>query len=73
VGYNATLQGGLGSNRSRYILRGDQVSRTVFGHTAGVVFSLGNLRIKGTQTWTSREFEGGAAHRWNALDIGLLF
>jgi hypothetical protein len=73
VGYNATLQGGLGSSRSRYTLRGDQVSRTVLGHTAGVAFTLGTLRIEGAQTWTSREFEGGRAHRWNALGFSLLF
>ena len=73
VGYNATLQGGLGSGRSRYTLRPDQVSRTVLGHTAGLVFSLGNLRIEGSQTWLSREFEGGGAHRWNTLSLGLFF
>jgi hypothetical protein len=73
VGYNATLQGGLGRSRSRYTRRRDQVSRTVLGHTAGLVFSFGNLRIEGTQAWVSREFEGGGAHRWNALDLGLFF
>ena len=73
VVYNATLQGGLLNTRSRYTLHRDQVSRTVFGQTTGAAFTLGHLSVEVAQTWVSREFEAGGAHRWNHLSLTLFF
>lgn len=73
VGYNATLQGGPLNPRSPYTLRRDQVSRTVFKQTVGVVCLIGALRMETAQTWVSAEFRGGAAHRWNYVSLRFFF
>ncbi len=73
VGYNATLQGGLVSNRSRYSLRPGQIARTVLRNSFGAVITLGNVSTEGNQSWVSWEFKGGAAYRWNHLGLVLFF
>jgi hypothetical protein len=73
VSYNATLQGGLVNNRSRYTLRPGQIAHTVLRNTFGAVITFGNVSIEGAQSWVSREFKEGAAHRWNHLVLTLFF
>ena len=67
IGYDATLQGILFTNRDPYTLPASDVRRTVLRSSGGIVLEHHQLRIEATATWISPEFAGGRSHRWGQL------
>jgi lipid A 3-O-deacylase len=73
IGYDATLQGSLFTNRDPYTLATGDLRRAVLRSSGGVVLAHGGLSFAATATWISPEFAGGRSHRWGQLGVTVDF
>jgi lipid A 3-O-deacylase len=73
VAYNASLQGGLFNKSSIYTISAESLSRRVFQNNWGIVMSTGRMYLEYSQSYISREFNGGLKHRWGGIQVGIGF
>ena len=73
IGYDATLQGGAFTHNDPYMLKANEVRRTVLRSSGGVVVAHEQLSFSATATWLSPEFVGGRTHRWGQLEVLVAF
>ncbi|HEV3249681.1 MAG TPA: lipid A deacylase LpxR family protein [Puia sp.] len=73
VAFNASLQGGLFNKSSVYTIPAEGLSRRVFQNNWGIVMTAGRIYLEYSQSYISREFNGGLKHRWGGIQVGLGF
>ena len=71
--YDATLQGGVFNHNSPYTLSSGELVRLVFQNNYGVIISIRKVYIEYAQSFLTKEFKHGFAHKWSGIKIGLLF
>lgn len=72
VGYNATLEGLMFSDKSVYTIPHSDIKRVIFEFNAGLNMTICDfLYIKYAHYGRSREYEGGKSfHNWGAVTLG---
>jgi lipid A 3-O-deacylase len=73
VFYDATLQGGAFNRRSPYTLSYSSVEHLTFQATYGVVMNFHAISVEYFQTYLTKEFSTGTAHRWGGLRIAVTY
>ncbi len=71
IGWDATLQGGLLDRTSPYTIPANELSRLTFRLDAGVVMKVAFAVLEYSYTFRTREFDGGSAHRWGGVRVGM--
>jgi lipid A 3-O-deacylase len=67
VGYDATLQGGLFNDGSRYTIQADDVERAVLTGRFGLKASYRKFSLTASRTFITREFRTGRDHGWGGF------
>jgi hypothetical protein len=70
VGYDAGLQGGLFNRNSPYTISAADINRIVFQADGGVIINFSGVYLSYTQSFITREFKTGKAHRWGGVSFG---
>jgi lipid A 3-O-deacylase len=73
IGYDATMQGGIFNNESRYTIPNADITRTVFQNNSGIIFVIRKLQLEYFQSFVSKEFSTGKSHHWGGVRIGVNF
>ena len=71
--YDATLQGGLFSRSSVYVVSQNQLHELRSLNTAGLVLEFGKLRLEGSFSARSNGNRNSAAHCWGGIHVGINF
>ena len=71
--YDATLQGGLFNRSSPYVIAAADLTRLTFQGDFGFVLGIGKVYLEYCQSFITKEFDTGAAHRWGGIRIGAGF
>ncbi|MEO6670179.1 MAG: lipid A deacylase LpxR family protein [Ferruginibacter sp.] len=72
VGYDATMQGGIFNNSSPYTITSKNIERLTFQADYGIVVNFRKLYLSYSQSFISKEFKTGKAHRWGGINIGFI-
>lgn len=73
VAYDATLQGGLITKDSPYIIDSDDVKRFTGQYTYGFVLQTKRFYAEYTRTLITREFSRGDSAKWGGFKLGFTF
>ncbi|WP_121665701.1 lipid A deacylase LpxR family protein [Mesonia aquimarina] len=71
--YDATLQGGLFTSDSPYVIESSAVSRLVGEVNYGIVMKTGRFYLEYTRTHLTKEFKTGSEAKWGGLRVGFRF
>ena len=69
--HSALLQGQV--RRNAYEIPSSDVERLVPHAVVGVVVRFGHLLLSYSHSYRGREIEGGSAHRWSSLALGVVY
>jgi lipid A 3-O-deacylase len=70
IGYDATLQGGLFTNDSPYVISNNQLERVTAQLDYGLVMKAGAVYLEYSRVVSSKEFETGRNAKWGGIKIG---
>jgi len=70
IGYDASLQGGVFNRNSPYTIAASELSRINFQADAGVIVNFKKIYLSYTQSFLTKEFNGGRYHRWGGVSAG---
>ena len=73
IAYNATLQGGVFSDKNQHVIATSDVERLVYFATARLNFSYKRMLINGGVRFTSKTYEFGESHRYGFIGLGYSF
>lgn len=71
IGYDATLQGGILNDDSPYTIRSNDITRSVFQNTSGIMFVIRKLHLEYFQSFTTKEFIAARSHHWGGIRVAL--
>ncbi len=69
VGYDATLQGGLFTDNSPYVISSKEMLRTVFRFDGGVRFAYRGVWLSGYARYITKEFGTGLNHATGGIEL----
>lgn len=73
IARDATLQGGLFNRSSPYVVSAENIRRTLFLVSFGIVMAYHRMRIEYYTTYITPEFNGGKHHEWGHVGIQYIF
>ena len=71
--YDATLQGGLFTNKSPYTIAGNELNRFIFQASAGIAIYSRSFGIELENFYLSPEFKGGRSFGWGRIKLVAAF
>ena len=71
VGYNATLQGGLFTSNSPYVISHNDLSRLLFRGDAGFRIGYRNAWLSAYARYLSKEFSTGRQHAMGGIELAI--
>jgi lipid A 3-O-deacylase len=72
VAYDATLQGGIFNTKSVYIIPPENMERSVFGFTSGIVIAYKKIRLEYFETAITPEFRDCWPHAWGHIGLWIM-
>ncbi len=73
IGYDATLQGGLFNNRSKYTIPNADIERITYQLNYGIVIKINKLYLEYSRAEMTREHSKGIRIGWGGVKIGYSF
>ncbi len=73
VARDATLQGGFFNTNSVYIISPENINRTTFSYSVGIVFAYKNIHLEFNEVSISPEFIGSRNHKWGHIGFIYIF
>ena len=71
--YDATLEGGIFSNRSSYAIEESQVNRRRYETNMGLQIRFKKVVLETGRVWQNQEFTAGSDHAWGYISVGIIF
>lgn len=71
VGYDASLQGGIFSRQSPYVIASRDLNRMTLQNNFGLIMQYKGLYLEYSRTEISKEFKTGRLHKWGGIRIGV--